>query len=158
MTLTGEIRKEWLTFVRTTCERQLSSTPMSMDELDASIDVCKADIEADRKRNSKLSAEKQLENELKAANKKKLAERSASQTKVSESVYNALIEGKADVNDILAVVRQAIASTDVEHSRGIVVIDAEKISIDDCKSLASVMCATGKLAEMTFLRDRLDLR
>jgi hypothetical protein len=154
--LTGEIKKEWLTFVRVTCERQLSSSPMTMDEIDASYDETKAQIELDRKRNSKLSAEQQLENELKAANKKKLAERSASQSKVSESISNALIEGKADVNDILAVVRQSIASTNVEHERGIAIIDASKISLDDCKSLASVMCAEGKLAEMTFLRDRLD--
>ena len=93
---------------------------------------------------------------MKAANKKILAERSAAQSKVSQSVSDALLDGKADVNDILAVVRQSIASTNVEHNRGIAIIDAEKISFDDCKSTRSVMCATGKLAEMTFLRDRLD--
>ena len=116
-------------------ERQLSDSPMTMDELDKSIETCKADIEADRKRNSKLSAEQQLANELKAANKKLLAERSAAQSKVSQTVSDALLDGKADVNDILAVVRQSIASTNVEHNRGIAIIDAEKISFDDCKSL-----------------------
>jgi hypothetical protein len=155
MTLTGEIRKEWLTFVRTTVERQLSSSPMTMDELDKSIDQCKADIELDRKRNSKLSAEQQLENELKAANKKKLAERSASQSKISQTVSDALIEGKADVNDVLAVVRQAIDLSKVEHTRGIVVIDADAITVDDCRDLTFVMCNAGKIVEMTYLRDQL---
>ena len=44
-TLTGEIRKEWLTFVRTTCERQLSDSPMTMDEIDASYKSTKEEIE-----------------------------------------------------------------------------------------------------------------
>ena len=55
----------------------------------------------------------------------------------------------------LAVVRSAIGESNVEHSRGIVVIDADNISVDDCKSLAFVMCSAGKLAEMTYLRDAL---
>ena len=34
--------------------------------------------------------------------------------------------------------------------------DADKITVEDCKGLASLMCAAGKLTEMKYLRDRLD--
>ena len=38
--LTGEIRKEWLTWVRLTVDKQLSDNPYSIKELDESIKVC----------------------------------------------------------------------------------------------------------------------
>ena len=154
-TLTGEIKKEWLTFVRLTCENLLSDKPMTMGELDKAIDERTDEIERERKANSKLSAEQQLENELKAANRKKVAERETSQSKILKSVHDSLIDGLADVNDVVAVVKKAIGASNIEHERGIVVIDASKISADDCKSLAFVMCSEGKVAEMTYLRDTL---
>ena len=124
--LTGEIRKDWLGWVRTTVERQLSDSPLSVKELDESIKERKDEIEAERKRNSKRTPEQVIEAEQRAANKKLVAERSAAQSKVSNAVSDALIEGKADVNDILAVVKQAVDSSNIEHTRGVLVFDAEQ--------------------------------
>lgn len=154
-TLTGEIKKEWLTFVRLTCENLLSDSPMTMGELDKAIDERTDEIERERKANSKLSAEQQLENERKAANKKLVAERQAAQSRILKTVHDSLTDGQAEVNDVLCVVRQAIEASNVSHSRGIVVIDADHINADDCKSLAFTMCQAGKVAEMTYLRDTL---
>jgi hypothetical protein len=154
--LTGEIRKDWLSWVRVTVERQLNDSPMSIKDLDASIKERKEEIETERKRNSKRTPEQVLEAEQRAANKKLLAERSAAQSKVSNAVSDALVEGKADVADILAVVKQAVDASNVPQTRGVLVFDADKITIEDCKGLASLMCASGKLAEMKYLRDRLD--
>jgi hypothetical protein len=154
--LTGEIRKEWLTWVRTTVERQLSDEPMSVKELDESIKERKEEIERERLARSKRTPEQVLEAEQKAANRKKLAERSSAQSKVSNAVAEAISDGNADVNDIIAVVRQAVEKSDESVHRGIVVFDAERISIDECKQLAATMCAAGKLAEMKYLRDNLD--
>ena len=106
--LTGEIRKDWLTWVRTTVEKQLSDTPFTMKELDASIEERKKEIDREKLARSKRTPEQIMEAEQKAANRKIIADRTAAQTKVSNAVADALVEGHADVNDIVKIVRDVV--------------------------------------------------
>jgi hypothetical protein len=154
--LTGEIKKEWLTWVRTTVERQLSNEPLSMKELDASIKERKEEIERERLARSKRTPEQILEAEQKAANRKLIAERSAAQSKVSNAVADAISEGKADVNDIVKIVKEVVEQSGQKLPGRLVGLDPETITVDDCKMLAAAMCGAGKIVEMRFLRDRLD--
>jgi hypothetical protein len=154
--LTGEIKKDWLTWARVTAERQLGEEPMSVKAIDASIAARKEEIDRERLARSKRTPEEALEAELKAANKKKLAERSAAQSKVSNAVADALVEGQADVNDIIKIVRDVVEQSKMTLPGRLVGFDPENCTIDDCKTLASAMCGAGKMAEMKFLRDRLD--
>lgn len=169
--MTGEIRKEWLTWVRVTVERQLSDDPLSMKDLDQSIKDRKEEIERERLARSKRTPEEALEAELKAANRKKVQERQAAQTKVLDSITKALAEGHADPTDIADVFGKAVKDADVdmakvvsklveaseqEMPRKLVGFDPMACTVDDCKMLAKAMCAAGKLAEMKALRDTLD--
>ena len=154
--LTGEIKKEWLTWVRTTVEQQLSDSPLSMKDLDESIKTRKEEIEIERKARDKRSPEKVLAAEQQAAARKLTAQRSAAQSKVSNAVSDALTQKLADVNDIVATVRQAVELSGQEVRRGIVVFDVNAIDIQDCRDLVAVLSQAGKIAEMKFLRDNLD--
>jgi hypothetical protein len=169
--MTGEIRKEWLTWVRVTVERQLGDEPLSMKELDASIKERKEEIERERLARSKKTAEEVLEAELKAANRKKVQERQAAQTKVLDSISKALAEGHADPTDIADVFGKAVKDADVdlakvigklvaaseqEMPRKLVGFDPMTCNSDDCRMLAKAMFAAGKATEMRVLRDTLD--
>jgi hypothetical protein len=169
--LTGEIRKDWLTWVRTTVEKQLSDTPLSMKAIDASIAEREEEIEEERKRKDKRSPEKILEAEQKAANRKLIADRSAAQSKIATAVSDALTEGHADMADVTEIVGKMVKGRSVDLSKAIaklasgaemdlpskfVGLNPETISIDDCKMLSSVMFNANKLTEMKYLRDRLD--
>ncbi len=155
--LTGEIRKEWLTWVRTTVETQLGEKPLTMKELDESIKERKEEIERERLSRSKRTPEQVLEAELKAANKKKTAERTAAQSKVSNAVSDAInADLGIDVNDIVKVVKDVVEQSNMTLPKRLVGFDPEGCTIDDCKMLAAAMCGAGKLTEMKFLRDRLD--
>lgn len=154
--LSGEIKKDWLTWVRTTVERQLSDDPMTMKELDASIEAHKKEIERERQAKSRRTPEQVLEAEQRAANRKQIAERTAAQTKVSNAVADALSEGKADVNDIVKIVKDVVAQSKLDMPSRLVGFYPENCTIADCKLLASAMCNAGKYDEMKYLRNRLD--
>jgi hypothetical protein len=167
--LTGEIRKEWLTWMRTTAERQVSDNPMSIKDLDASLEERKDEIE--RERIARKDPEKALQAELRAAEKKRIAEREAAQTKVLKSVTNALVEGNATESDIADVVGKAmkdrdmdiakvitklVSSSEQEMPRGLVGFDPVGCTIEDCRTLCQALFGAGKYAEMKFIRDNLD--
>ena len=154
--LTGEIKKDWLTWTRETVEQQLSDKPLTLKELDAAIEERKAEIELEKKARDQRTPEQVLAAEQKAANRKLTAQRSAAQSKVSNAVADALTDKHADVNDIVAIVRQVVEKSPESIHRGIVVFEPESISVDECKQLAAAMFAAGKLIEMKFLRDNLD--
>jgi hypothetical protein len=152
--LTGEIKKEWLTWVRTTVERQIGDDPMSMKELDASIEERKKEIE--RERAAKKDPEKALQAELRAAEKKAKTERQASQNKVFKALDSAISEGHADVNDVVQIVEKALSENKLALPRKFSGFDHENCTIEDCVMLAKGMFAAGKLVEMKALRDNLD--
>jgi len=154
--LTGELKKEWLTWVRTTVEKQLGDNPLPMKELDAAIEERKKEIEAEAKARDKRTPEQVDAAEQKAAARKLTAKRTAAQSKVSNAISDAITDKLADVNDIVAVVQQAVELAGQEVRRGIVVFDAKEIDIDECKQLVAVMANAGKYAEMKYLRDNLD--
>ncbi len=154
--MTGEIRKEWLTWVRVTVERQLSDDPLTMKELDESIKARKDEIERERQARSKRTPEEVIEAEQRAANKKKIAERQAAQTKVANAVAEAVTDGKADVNDIVKIVKDVVEQAGIDMPSRLVGFDPVNCTIEDCRTLAKAMCAAGKLAEMKALRDTLD--
>jgi hypothetical protein len=155
--LTGEIKKDWLTWVRVTVDQQLSDNPMSMRELDESIKSRKEEIERERAAKSKRTPEQIIEAEQKAANRKMIAERQASQTKIANSVADALSESKADVNDVVKIVNDVVKQAGLEMPSRLVGFDPINCTVEDCKTLAKAMLAGGKLAEMVVLRNTLDV-
>ena len=169
--LTGEIRKEWLTWVRLTVDKQLSDEPLKVKELDASIDERKKEIVSEEKARSKKSPEEQLKAEQRAAEAKRIAERTSAQTKVLKSVADALDANNATMEDIAHVIGMAAKGADMDMGKVIsklvegaecelpgklVGLNPETITIDDCKVLASTMWNAGKIVEMKYLRDHLD--
>jgi hypothetical protein len=152
--LTAEIKKEWLTWVRTTVERQLGDEPLSMKELDQSIADQKASIE--RARNAKRDPEKALAAEQKAAEAKAKKERRDAQQKVADSIDAAITNGHADSSDVVQIVDAMLKANGLSLPEKLVGFDPATRSIDDCKTLAKAMFANGKVAEMKVLRDTLD--
>lgn len=153
--LTGEIKKDWLTWVRTTVERQLGDAPMSFKELDASIVDHKTGIERDR--NAKKDPEKVLLQEQKAAESKVRKDRRDAQSKISESLDKAIVDGHAEVNDVVAIVDSVLRDHNLSLPKKLVGFDPVTCTAADCKTLASTMLGVGKLAEMKILRDSLDV-
>jgi hypothetical protein len=152
--LTGEIRKEWLTWVRTAVERQLGDEPMSIKDLDQSIDDQKKEIE--RARTAKKDPEKLLEQERKATEVKSKKERRDGQNKIVESLDAAITNGHADVNDVVQIVDQVLKSNNLTLPAKVVGFDPATCTAADCKTLAAAMAGAGKIAEMKILRDTLD--
>ena len=153
--LTGEIRKDWLTWTRTTVERQLGDEPMSFKELDQSIADRKAEIERDR--SAKKDPEKRLEQERKAAESKSRKDRRDAQSKISETLDKAIVDGHAEVNDVVAIVDSVLRDHNLSLPKKLVGFDPMTCTAADCKTLASAMLGAGKLAEMKILRDSLDV-
>lgn len=152
--LTGEIRKEWLTWVRTSVDRQLGDEPMTMKELDESISARKKEI--DRERSAKKDPEKLLEQERKAEEAKAKKERRDGQNKIVESLDAAITNGHADINDVVQIVDSVLKSNNLSLPAKVVGFDPATCTVQDCKTLAAAMAGAGKLAEMKILRDTLD--
>lgn len=150
--LTGEVQKGWLTWVRETLEIQLSDSPMSMKDLDASIAEQKAAIL--KARNSKRTPEQQDEIDRKAAESKVRKERKDAQSKVADSVDKAIVDGHATGDDIAGIVEVVLKEHGIEMPK--MGFDPATATISDCKLVADVMFTTGRVAEMKYLRDRLD--
>lgn len=152
--LTGELRKEWLTWVRTSVDRQLGDEPMTMKELDESISARKKEI--DLERSAKKDPEKILEQERKAAEVNVKKERRDGQNKIVESIDAAITNGHADVNDVVQIVDSVLKSNNLSLPAKVVGFDPATCTVTDCKTLAAAMAGAGKLAEMKTLRDTLD--
>jgi hypothetical protein len=152
--LTGEIRKDWLTWVRTSVERQLGEEPMSIKDLDQSIADQKKEIE--RAKTAKKDPEKLLEQERKALETKSKKERRDGQNKIVESLDAAITNGHADVSDVVQIVDQVLKSNNLSLPAKVVGFDPAHCTVTDCKTLAAAMAGAGKLAEMKVLRDTLD--
>ena len=147
--LTGEIRKEWLTWVRTTVERQLGDEPLSIKDLDQSIADRKAEIERERlakRRPGKGSGSGarscRREGEGGASS---LAEQGLQvdrcphgRPRERQRRGGACPEGSS---------RRTISNCLASWS----VFDPAKCTTDDCITLAKAMCAAGKLVEMKYL-------
>jgi hypothetical protein len=153
--MTGEIRKDWIGFVRTTVERQLSEAPLSMAELDDAIKAHKAEIE--KASRAKVTDEKQLDREQKAAESKIRKDRREAQAKVSESLDKAIGEGHADPKDVVEIVNAVLADHKLALPAKLVGFDPATCTVADCKTLASALAGAGKVAEMKVLRDTLDV-
>ena len=152
--LTGEIRKDWLTWVRTTVERQLSDEPLSIKELDQSIAEQKTAIE--RARNARKDPEKLVEQERRAAESRAKKERREGQNRIAESIDAALTNGHADTNDVVQIVDQILKANGLSLPAKMVGFDPATCNVEDCKTLAKALFASGKVAEMKVLRDTLD--
>ena len=144
--LTGEISKDWLTFVRTTVERQLSDAPLSMAELDDAIKAHKVEIE--KARRAKVTDEKQLDREQKAAETKLRKDRREAQARVSESLDKAIGDGHADPKDVVEIVNAVLADHKLALPAKLVGFDPATCTVADCKTLASALAGAGKVAEM----------
>jgi hypothetical protein len=155
--LTGEIRKEWLTWVRLTVDKQLSDNPYSIKELDESIKERKAEIDDERKARDKRTPEAIIAAEQKAANKKLIAERSTAQSKIAQSIGDAFADKTADVNDVAKIFMDVTEQAGLAMPSRLIGFDPENCTVDDCKTLAKALLAHGKLAEMVALRDTLDV-
>jgi hypothetical protein len=149
--LTAEIKKEWLTWLRLTVDQQLSDHPMSMKELDESIKERKTEIERERAAKSKRTPEQILEAEQKAANRKLIKERTDAQTKIANTVADALSEKTADVNDVVKIVKDVVEQAGLEMPSRLVGFDPANCTVDDCKTLAKAMFHADKLVEMKAL-------
>ena len=69
---------------------------------------------------------------------------------MSNAVADALSEGKADVNDIVKIVKDVVEQSKLEMPARLVGFDPETITIDDCKMLTAAMFNAGKLTEMKY--------
>ncbi len=152
--LTGEIKKEWLMWVRTTVERQLGDEPLSIKELDESIKARKAEIE--RERSAKKDPEKALEQEQKAAAAKEKAARRQAHDKIVDSIDKAVTEGHASTTDVVQIVSEVLKANNLSLPAKMVGFDPANCTVADCKTLAAAMAGAGKLVEMKVLRDTLD--
>ena len=152
--LTAEIKKEWLTWVRTAVERQAGDDPLSIKELDQSIADQKKAIEDAR--NAKKDPEKLLEQERKAAEAKAKKERRDAQQGIMDSIDGAVTNGHADTSDVLQIVEQALKANNLSLPAKVVGFDPINCTVADCKMLAQAMIGAGKLAEAKVLRDTLD--
>ena len=151
--LTGEIKKEWLTWVRTTVERQLGDEPLSIKELDESLRTHKTEIE--RERNAKKDPEKALEQEQKAAAGKDKAARRQAHEKIVDSIDKAVTEGHASTTDVVQIVSEVLKANNLSMPAKLVGFDPANCTVADCKTLAAAMAGAGKLVEMRVLRDTL---
>jgi hypothetical protein len=152
--LSGEIKSDWLTFVRTTVERQIGDDPLSIKDLDAAIADQKKAIEAAR--NARLDPEKALLREQKAAEAKAKKERRDAQQGIMDAIDGAVTNGHADPNDVVQIVEQALKSNNLSLPAKVVGFDPINCTMADVKMLAQAMIGAGKLAEAKVLRDTLD--
>ncbi|RUL81294.1 hypothetical protein [Tautonia sociabilis] len=152
--LTGEIRKEWLTWVRATVERQVGDEPLSIKELDQSIADQKKAVEDAR--NARKDPEKLLEQERKAVEAKAKKERRDAQQGIVDAIDGAVTNGHADTSDVLQIVEQVLKANNLSLPAKVVGFDPINCTVADCKMLAQAMIGAGKLAEAKVLRDTLD--
>lgn len=152
--LTGEIKKDWLGFVRTTVEKQLGDDSLTMGDLDSAIKDHKAELENAKRKNT--SDEKQLEREQKAAESKIRKDRRDAQSLVSDSLDKAIGDGHADTQDVVEIVNKVLADHKMELPAKLAGFDPATCTAADCKVLVSAMANAGKVAEMKVLHSYLD--
>jgi hypothetical protein len=142
--LTGEIKDEWLTWVRMTVERQIGGDPLSLKELDEAIADQKEEIALDNDASRKRQTPDQ----------KARAARRVALAKVTEMIDSVLFSRTLDGTDLIQVLEK------VAGERGMrlpsVGFDPTSLTSADCRRIAKVMQSHGKLAEMVALRDHLD--
>jgi hypothetical protein len=152
--LTGEIRKEWLTWLRTTVERQVGDEPLSIKELDSSIEEQRKAIE--QAKAAKKDPEKALEAERRAALAKAKKDRRDAQQGITDAIDKAVTNGHADSNDVVQIVDQVLKANNLSLPAKVVGFDPTTCTVADCKALAQTLIGLGKLAEAKVLRDTLD--
>jgi hypothetical protein len=152
--LTGEIKKDWLTFVRTSVEKQLSDSPLTMSDVDSAIKDYKAELENAKRKNT--SDEKQLERERKAEESKVRKDRRDAQTLIADSLDKAIVDGHAETQDVVEIVNKVLADHKMELPAKLAGFTPETCTVADCKELVKAMAAHGKVAEMKALYNHLD--
>jgi hypothetical protein len=152
--LTGEIKNEWLTFVRTSVETQLGDAPLTMSEVDSAIKEYKAELEAAKRKTT--SDEKQLERERKAEESKVRKDRRDAQTLIADSLDKAIVDGHAETQDVVEIVNKVLADHKMELPAKLAGFDPATCTAADCKVLVSAMANAGKVAEMKALHSQLD--
>ena len=124
-------------------------------DLDDAIKAHKAEIEKTSR--AKVTDEKQLDREQKAAESKIRKDRWEAQAKVSESLDKAIGDGHADPKDVVEIVNAVLADHKLALPAKLVGFDPATCTVADCKTLASALAGAGKVAEMKVLRDTLDV-
>ena len=151
--LTAEFQDGWAVWTAEAVARQLGNDPLTLDGLKKSYAERAAEIK--RERDDKLSPEKLAERERKAVEQKALAERRSAQSKISDSIDKALEHGHANGLDLMQIVEK------IAGERGVAVptvgFDPSTATKADCKMLASALWNAGKVVEMKYLRDQLDM-
>jgi hypothetical protein len=154
--LTGEIRKGWIGWVTSTVERQISSDPMSIKDLDASIAERKEQIvkERDAKRKP-VTPEEEANNAAKALETKRRGEKNAAQSKISDAIDKALVSDNATPSDVAEIAEKVLKTHNMEMPKP-GTFDAANCTANDVKMLARQLFTAGKITEMRLLRDTLD--
>jgi hypothetical protein len=152
--LTGELRKEWHAWTLTTVARQIGDEPLTVRDLHESYAARKQEIA--REALAKKDPEKALEAEKRSREAKARSERSASQTRILDSINKAMDDGFANVDDVLTVVAKTIEDRKEKMPAKFVGIDPSSLTTADCKTIADCLYTSGKLVEMKYLHARLD--
>jgi hypothetical protein len=150
--LTGELRKEWAAWVITAVATQLSDEPLSMKDLDASIEERKAEIERAKRKNP--DPEKELVRLQKEQERKVRKEREDSLSKISDAIDKAILDEHADAKSVRDIAAKVLADHKLTlPTEG--AFDAKTAGVNDVLAIAKGLFEAGKVAEMRRLHETL---
>ena len=153
--LAGEIKPEWADFVKEIGPRSRPATRRFRCRISSSKVKAHADgLEAARK--AAMDPAKAASDAAAKAVKEKAKAVANANTEVTTSISDALAGNHLNVEQVMGIMEHVAKAhgASMPQSFG---FDPSNLSQDECKMIAGIMFAAGKLVEMRYFRDQLDV-